>query len=352
MPLANRRQMLKPINLLLVEDDLAVREALAKLLSGENYNVLTAANFAEAVAGQRENQSEIVILDLQLGNEDGWSVFHALKELDPSLPIIVASAQPNRLQHPSASRASGVLEKPFDVALLLSLLARSIPHRLVRQRSRLVGCAAALLVGLLFPLMAAGAQSFQITDLKIQNQKAIVTWQGGGTTNQVQFRSSLSAPWQDVDVPTSGSSLTNIVTAPSGFYRVLSMPDVSASADKRAPSTPTGLTARAASCSQIDLSWVASTDSGQNATGVLGYNIYRNSVFLKQVLAPATSASDVGLTPSTTYTYTVLATDNSRNSSAKSSPAVASTPSCGGTGDRKSTRLNSSHLGISYAVFC
>jgi len=48
--------MSKPINLLLVEDDLAVREALTKLLSGENYNVFTAATFEEAVAGQRENQ--------------------------------------------------------------------------------------------------------------------------------------------------------------------------------------------------------------------------------------------------------------------------------------------------------
>src|SRR6266567_8196006 len=104
--------MSKPINLLLVEDDLAVREPLAKLLSGENYNVFVAANFEEAVAGQRDNQIEVVLLDLQLGNEDGWSVFHALKELDPGLPIIVASAQLNRLRHDSASRANSVLEKP------------------------------------------------------------------------------------------------------------------------------------------------------------------------------------------------------------------------------------------------
>src|SRR5882724_1873292 len=236
--------MSKSINLLLVEDDLAVREALVKLLSGENYNVFTAATFEEAVVEQRGSRIEIVILDLQLGNEDGWSVFHALKELDPSLPIIVASAQSNRLQHDSASRASGLLEKPFDVSFLLSLLVRAIPHRVVRQRSSRVGCAVALLLGLLFPFMAARAQSFHITDLKIQNEKAIVTWQGGGTTNQVQFRSSLSAPWQDVDVPMPGSRVTNIVTAPAGFYRVISMPDVSASADKKAPSTPTGLTAR------------------------------------------------------------------------------------------------------------
>src|SRR6266404_1762897 len=177
MPLANRRQMSKPINLLLVEDDLAVREALAKLLSGENYNVFTASSFEEALANQRENQIEVVLLDLQLGSEDGWAVFHALRELDPNLPIIAASAQRDRLRQPVASRATGILEKPFDVALLLSLLGRAIPQRVAKPSSKLVSCAAAVILGLIFPFMASGVQSFLISDLKIQNENAIVTWQ-------------------------------------------------------------------------------------------------------------------------------------------------------------------------------
>src|SRR5882724_4824306 len=134
--------MSKPINLLLVEDDLAVREALAKLLSGENYNVFAAANFEEAISHQKENQIEIVLLDLQLGDEDGWSVFRALKELDSTLPIIVASAHPDRLRHLFASCAFGVLEKPFEVAFLLSLLGRALTPRVMRPRSSLAACAA------------------------------------------------------------------------------------------------------------------------------------------------------------------------------------------------------------------
>src|SRR5262245_23256170 len=47
-------------------------------------------------------------------------------------------------------------------------------------------------------------------------------------------------------------------------------------ADTTAPSIPTGLTATVASCSQINLSWTASTDTG--GSGLAGYKVYRNGV--------------------------------------------------------------------------
>ena len=68
--------------------------------------------------------------------------------------------------------------------------------------------------------------------------------------------------------------------------------EAQAARDRKKPTVPTGLTATPASCSQIDLSWNASTDAG--GSGLMGYKIYRNGVLLKQVLAPAT-ATYVGL---------------------------------------------------------
>jgi hypothetical protein len=63
---------------------------------------------------------------------------------------------------------------------------------------------------------------------------------------------------------------------------------------------------------------------------VKGYNVYRNGIFLQQILAPVTSTSDIGLVPSTIYTYTVSAVDHAYNQSARSSPAIATTLSIGG----------------------
>ncbi len=94
--------------------------------------------------------------------------------------------------------------------------------------------------------------------------------------------------------------------------------------DTSPPSVPTYLTATAVSTSQINLSWHASTDN-TGGSGLKGYKIYRNTSFLKQVLAPATSTSDTGLSASTTFSYTFSAIDNAANESAQSGPPVSAT---------------------------
>src|ERR1051325_8836896 len=157
----------------------------------------------------------------------------------------------------------------------------------------------------------------------------IVNWTNGSSPFQVQCCSKLGGVWQDVAVVTSGFSQTNIMVQPCAFYRVASVASfIAASPDKQAPSIPTGLTATATNCGQINLSWTASTDTGTSASGLKGYNVYRGGIFLKQVLAPATTTSDTGLTPLTSYTYTVSSVDKAYNQSSRSSAATATTPVC------------------------
>src|SRR5204863_8671 len=90
--------------------------------------------------------------------------------------------------------------------------------------------------------------------------------------------------------------------------------------DTTPPSVPTGLTASAVSSSQINLSWTASSDN----VGVSGYRVYRNGTQI--ATTGATSFANTGLSPSTTYSYTVAAYDAAGNLSAQSSPASATTP--------------------------
>jgi chitodextrinase len=94
--------------------------------------------------------------------------------------------------------------------------------------------------------------------------------------------------------------------------------------EKIAPSVPTGLMATAASCSQVNLAWNASTDSG--GSGLAGYRVYRNNTFLKQVAT--TSTSDTGLAGSTIYSYQVSAIDNAGNESSRSATVSTNTPVC------------------------
>src|SRR5262249_31204365 len=61
--------------------------------------------------------------------------------------------------------------------------------------------------------------------------------------------------------------------------------------DSTPPSVPTGVSATPNSCSQITVFWTASTDSGSRSTGVRGYYVYRDGIFLRSVAAPATVTS-------------------------------------------------------------
>ena len=82
--------------------------------------------------------------------------------------------------------------------------------------------------------------------------------------------------------------------------------------DIQNPTAPTNLAVTGSSSSTVSLSWTASTDN----IGVTNYDVYVNSVFKSAV--SGTTALVNGLTPSTTYTFYVVAKDAAGNSSAQS----------------------------------
>jgi len=106
---------------------------------------------------------------------------------------------------------------------------------------------------------------------------------------------------------------------------VLVLEATSVPPDTQAPSVPNGLTVTAISDTQIALSWTASTDN----VGVAGYRIFRDGTPIRTT--PSTSYNDAGLTPLTTYSYTVAAYDYANNVSAESAPLVVTTSSPGPT---------------------
>jgi chitodextrinase len=89
--------------------------------------------------------------------------------------------------------------------------------------------------------------------------------------------------------------------------------------DAQAPTVPSALSATAVSSTQVNLSWNASTDN----VGVAGYHAYRNGTLISTTTA--TVLSDLGRTPSTTYSYSVDAFDAAGNVSAASASVAATT---------------------------
>src|SRR5881392_3127347 len=158
---------------------------------------------------------------------------------------------------------------------------------------------------------------------------------GSLTVSQVQFyrdgnligsdsASPYSVSWNTTSTNNGSHTLTAVATDILGVRWNSNPVTVTVSngppPDTTPPMVPTGLTASAVSSSQINLSWTASSDN----VGVSGYRVYRNGTQI--ATTSATSFANTGLSPSTTYSYTVAAYDAAGNLSAQSSPASATTP--------------------------
>src|SRR5207248_783343 len=169
---------------------------------------------------------------------------------------------------------------------------------------------------------------------------ASVSIVGSLTVSQVQFfrdgnfiGSDSAAPysvsWNTTSTNNGSHTLTAVATDILGVRWNSDPVTVTVSngppPDTTPPSVPTGLRATAVSSSQINLSWAASSDN----VGVSGYRVFRNGAQI--ATTSATSFPNTGLSPSTTYSYTVAAFDAAGNLSAQSSPASATTPAASDT---------------------
>ena len=154
---------------------------------------------------------------------------------------------------------------------------------------------------------------------------------GGGCTNFTTVGPVLTATSYSDTGLSAGTSYSYRVRATDAAanwsaYSVVASATTTAP-DTQPPTAPTGLTATAASVSQINLSWTASTDD----VGVTGYQVEHcqgsgctNFTAVGPVVS-STSFSDTGLTASTLYRYQVKARDAAGNWSAYSSVVSATT---------------------------
>jgi CheY-like chemotaxis protein len=117
-----------PPKVLIVDDELDIRQAVAELLSDEGYQVLVAGDGAEALAYLREFHPQLVLLDLMMPGMNGWQ-FRAAQKHDPdpecsSVPVVVLSA----LERDAHIDADAYMQKPFGVDDLLSTVHRLTPY--------------------------------------------------------------------------------------------------------------------------------------------------------------------------------------------------------------------------------
>jgi two-component system nitrogen regulation response regulator NtrX len=127
-------------DVLVVDDEVDIRELVAGILEDEGYRVRTAADADSALAAVRARKPAIVVLDIwmQGGGLDGLELLEVLKALDADLPVIMISGHGNIETAVSAIKkgAYDFLEKPFKSDRLLLMVERALESTRLRRENR------------------------------------------------------------------------------------------------------------------------------------------------------------------------------------------------------------------------
>lgn len=112
------------MNILLVEDDIALAEALKQTLKHEGFVVNHLTHGQHAILAVKTGASDMVILDLGLPDMDGLEALKAIRKISSDLPVLLLTARASIEDKVSGLDlgADDYLAKPFEVSELLARL--------------------------------------------------------------------------------------------------------------------------------------------------------------------------------------------------------------------------------------
>ncbi|HXH39966.1 MAG TPA: response regulator [Thermoanaerobaculia bacterium] len=111
------------MNVLIVDDDEAIRTLVTRVFARRGDNVQSAVDGEAAIACLQEYDFDLVVLDLMMPRTDGFGVLSYLAARNAPRPriIVMTAAVPTLVQQVPEELVVGVIAKPFDLAALVDL---------------------------------------------------------------------------------------------------------------------------------------------------------------------------------------------------------------------------------------
>ncbi|MGD9843866.1 MAG: nitrogen regulation protein NR(I) [Variibacter sp.] len=123
---------MRAANILVADDDAAIRTVLNQALSRAGYEVRSTGNAATLWRWVSEGEGDLIITDVVMPDENAFELLPRVKKARPGLPVIVMSAQNTFMTAIRASErgAYEYLPKPFDLKELIAIVGRALsqPH--------------------------------------------------------------------------------------------------------------------------------------------------------------------------------------------------------------------------------
>ncbi|MEM9397540.1 MAG: response regulator, partial [Pseudomonadota bacterium] len=116
-------------NVLVVEDDATLRQALCDTIECGGYKALAADNGNEALDRMEAASVDMIISDWQMDGMDGRHLLREVRSRRPEMPFVMMTAHGSVGEAVAAMRdgATDYLLKPFEAQVLLDMMARMEP---------------------------------------------------------------------------------------------------------------------------------------------------------------------------------------------------------------------------------
>jgi excisionase family DNA binding protein len=114
---------------LVVDDDLSVREYVRASLELEGYLVSDAGSADEGMRVVEEEAPDLILLDVMMPNVDGWELLRRIHERHGvgSIPVLMFSGVVNAADEAQSRGAQGFVRKPFDPDELVAQAKQIVP---------------------------------------------------------------------------------------------------------------------------------------------------------------------------------------------------------------------------------
>ena len=126
--------------ILIADDDDDARRLVAKYLSAKGFFISTAEDGSEACRRVFTEDPDLVLLDVNMPELDGWSVLHEIRQTNP-VPVIMLTVLDSAHDKVKglAEGADDYITKPFDLkeleARIRAVLRRALPRSVGTCRS-------------------------------------------------------------------------------------------------------------------------------------------------------------------------------------------------------------------------
>ena len=113
------------IKILMVDDEIFARDAMAKIISKKGFDVVVASNGEEGLKLFKEENPDVVFLDVMLPDLDGDNLHDYLKEIKKDIVVyyITGSELVFTPENAKKAGATGYLKKPVELNELFNVLA-------------------------------------------------------------------------------------------------------------------------------------------------------------------------------------------------------------------------------------